>query len=412
MTDTRAPHRARTDGSSDGGPARGAPLDRRGFLRIAGLGAGTLAVAGAAGLTWKAVDGGVFASGTGAAYSAWDLVTSTARGPLAMVQAAVLAANAHNAQPWLFTISQDRIDVFADTSRNLGAMDPLLREMHISLGCAVENLVVAGPSNGFAPRVALLPNPSDSTHVASLELVPTSGSASPHYPAIWTRHTDRAAYDTARPIADEDLDALGAVVDDPSTRLVWFTAAGQHQEFGDLTIRATEAIIADEGQSAADYAWYRTSWQQIQTRKDGITIDPSGKPPVIRALAKLLPVTQEQNNAGWLSGTHDVQVPTAAAFGALVVPGRHDAAQHLAVGRSWQRLHLQATTAGLSMQPLCQVPERIDREESTGQEPVFTTAMQDLLPAGTHPIMTFRIGHPTADALRSPRRPASDVVTS
>ncbi|MDT7553158.1 MAG: hypothetical protein QOI16_1694, partial [Pseudonocardiales bacterium] len=49
-----------------------APIDRRGFLRTVGLGIGTLAVAGAAGVTWSTISGGVFATGTGPAYAAWD----------------------------------------------------------------------------------------------------------------------------------------------------------------------------------------------------------------------------------------------------------------------------------------------------------------------------------------------------
>jgi hypothetical protein len=36
--------------------------------------------------------------------------------------------------------------------------------------------------------------------------------------------------------------------------------------------------------------------------------------------------------------------------------------------------------------------------------------MSTMLPAGSHPIMTFRIGYPTDEALPSPRRPATDVV--
>jgi hypothetical protein len=51
-------------------PDTGAPMGRRRFLRIAGLAVGTAAVAGATGITWKAVDGGVFATGTGPAYAA------------------------------------------------------------------------------------------------------------------------------------------------------------------------------------------------------------------------------------------------------------------------------------------------------------------------------------------------------
>lgn len=62
------------------------------------------------------------------------------------------------------------------------------------------------------------------------------------------------------------------------------------------------------------------------------------------------------------------------------------------------------------MQPLCQVPERIDREQSAGLPADFTTAMAAMLPVGQQAITTFRIGNPTSDALRSPRRPAKEVT--
>jgi len=388
----------------------GRPIDRRSFLRIAGLGVGTLVAVGAGDLTWRAVDGGVFATGTGPAYAAWDESGPYGQDALGMVRAAVLAANAHNTQPWHFKVATNRIDLFADSSRNIGTMDPLNREMHLSLGCAIENLVLAGPPNGKAPTLTLLPDPTDPTHIARVDLVPTSRSASALFGAVPIRHTNRAAYNTKRPVAQRQLDGLGSLVDAPDTELVWFTRASDKRAFGDLTIRATEAIIADPQQAADDFAWYRTDWHEIQAKKDGITIDPSGQSPLIRALAKVLPVSRQQNNDGWLSGTRDTQIPTAAAFGALLVRDPLDPIQRLRVGRIWQRMHLSATAKGLAMQPLCQIPERIDREHSAGLPGEFTTAMSTMLPTRWHPIMTFRIGYPTAEALRSPRRPATDVV--
>ncbi len=385
-------------------------MDRRKFLKIAGVGAGTLAVTGAGGLTWRAVDGGVFATGTGPAYAAWNESRTPGRGAMGMVSAAVLAANAHNAQPWRFRVRGDRIDLFADTSRGLGAMDPLGREMQISLGCAIENLALAGPANGRAPRVTLMPDPADPTHMARVDLVRTPAPVSPLFDAIPRRHTNRAAYDTARPVTQQQRDELGALVDVPGIELVWFTTADDKRRFGDLTTRATRAIIADPRQAADDFAWYRTDWHEIQAKKDGITIDPSGKSLLIRDLAKILPVSQKQNNDGWLSGTQDTQSPTAAAFGALLVQDPLDPVQRLGVGRIWQRLHLTAIVRGLAVQPLCQVPERIDRERSAGLPADFSAAMSAMLPARRHAIMTFRIGYPTSDALRSPRRPSTDVA--
>lgn len=389
-------------------------MDRRGFLKILGLGVGTLTVAGAGGLTWRAVDGGVFATGTGPAYAAWDALSMSGRGPLALVRAAVLAANAHNTQPWHFRVTADRIDLYADTARSTGTIDPLGREMQISLGCAIENLALAGPPNGLSPAVTLQPDPADATHVAQVDLVPMRSPESPLraalYAAIPLRHTSRGAYDTTRHPSQGQLDALGSLVDAPAVELVWFTRAADKRTFGDLTTRATARIIADPRQAADDFAWYRTDWDEIQAKKDGITIDPSGQSALIRSLAKVLPVSQQQNNDGWLKGTRETQIPTAAAFGALVVRDPLDPIQRLLAGRSWQRLQLSATVSGLGMQPLCQVPERIDRELSAGLPADFGTAMAAMLPARWHPLMTFRIGLPTSEALRSPRRPAAEVV--
>jgi len=371
---------------------------------------GTLALAGAGGLTWRAVDGGVFATGTGPAYAAWDALSPAGQDSLGLVRAAVLAANAHNTQPWHFRVATDRIELFADASRSIGTMDPLGREMQISLGCAIENLALAGPPNGKTPTVRLLPEPSDPTHIARVDLVLTQKSASALFEAIPNRHTNRAAYDLGRPVSQGQLDALGNLVDAPDVELVWFTKAGDKRTFGDLTTRATKVIIADPQQAADDFAWYRTDWDEIQAKKDGITIDPSGQSTLIRSLAKVLPVSQKQNNDGWLRGTLETQIPTAAAFGALVVRDRLDPIARLRVGRIWQRIQLSATVQGLGMQPLCQVPERIDRERSAGLAPDFTDAMAVMLPPRSHAIMTFRIGYPTSEALRSPRHPATEVV--
>lgn len=385
-------------------------VSRRTVLQFLGLGAGVAAVAGATGLTWRAIDGGVFAAGTGPAYTAWDQAAVAGMDPMNLVRAAVLAANAHNTQPWLFVVTGGRIEVFADMTRTIGAMDPLFRELHLSLGCALENLVLAGPPSGLIASVELLPDPADVTHIATVTLAPTAPVRSTLSDVIAARHTNRAAYDTGRPVTGAQLAALGALADPLEAEVVWFTTDEEKQAFGELTIRATQAIIADPQQAADDYRWYRTSWSDIQQYKDGITIDPSGQSDLIRALAKLIPVSQEQNNTGWLSGTRDTQIPTAAAFGALTVADPHNPVQRLRAGRVWQRMQLAATVDGLVMQPLCQIPERIDREVSAGLPIDFGNAFAAMLPAKRHAVMTFRIGYPTAAAPPSPRRPATDVV--
>lgn len=387
------------------------PVGRRQLIGMIGLAAGSAAVAGAGGLTWRAVEEGVFATGTGPAYAAWEQWNPPGHDVLNLVRAGVLAASAHNTQPWLFRVARDHIDLYADPGRGMGSMDPLRREMHLSLGCALENVVLAGRPNGRRPAVTLMPDRAQSSHVARIQLDPAPVAHSPLYAAIPKRHTNRGVYDTGRPLSTGVVAGLRGLIgsDAGPVRLLWLTSEEDKRVFGELTVRATEAIIADPRQAADDYAWYRTGWQQIQSGKDGVTIDASGQSPLIRAAAKLLGTSRKQNQDGWLRATRDSQVATAAAFGILMVRDRLDAVQRLETGRAWQRTHLWATTRGLGVQPLNQVLERIDREDSAGLSPQFTDAMARLVPKGWHPLMAFRIGHPTVAVPASPRRPAEEA---
>jgi hypothetical protein len=366
-------------------------------------------VAGSGVLTWRAVDQGVFSTGEGPAYDAWD-VWRSGDGLIALVRPAILAANAHNTQPWVFELGTDRIDLFADTSRSMGTMDPLRREMVVSLGCALENLALAARANGLEPAIELLPDPADETHVARVDLSPGPREPSTMYLAIPDRHTDRAAYDTARPGDASTLEELGGLNDEADVSVVWITDPGSMRSFGELTVRATEAIVADPEQAADDYAWYRFDWDEIQAKKDGITFDASGATPLMRSFVKLIPTPSiETSGDGWVTVTRDRHVATAAAFGFVTAFDRGDDRQRLLAGRLYQRLHLSATSRGVSMQPLAQSVERADRELSAGLEPEFTNALEATVP-DHQVVLPFRIGYPTAETALSPRRPAEQVL--
>jgi nitroreductase len=385
-------------------------VNRRKVLQIAGA----TVVVGAGALAWRAVDQGVFSAGIGAAYEPWknwradDPVRA-----LRLVRAAVLAANPHNSQPWMFRVSDDSIDLFADTRRNIGAIDPFLREMYMGGGCALENLLIAGAGEGYAATVALLPDPRNPAHAAHIRLSSANTVASELYQAIPRRHTNRGRYDTGRTVPADALDRLAALgADLPEIRVIWFSTPEQRARVGDLIVAATEAIIADEQQSRDSAKWFRSSWRQVQDMRDGITLDAQSLPPLINAAAKILPpFDREAGDKAWLQATREQHVATAAAFGLLVVSDPRDNAMRIRGGRLWQRMHLSATVQGLAAQPLDQMPERADREQQLGIEPRFGTALKELVAdTGMQALMPFRIGYPTAVAKPSPRRDLKSVL--
>ncbi|MEP4733391.1 MAG: hypothetical protein ABJY16_12715, partial [Parvibaculum sp.] len=207
-------------------------------------GAGVLTLVAAGGAIWRAHDRGVFAEPSGAPYDPWEMWNATEYEdtPLALVAAGVLASNPHNTQPWVFRVSGAEIEVLADTTRHLGSFDPYLREMHIGLGCAIENMVLAGPANGYAVTVEPAPGSlldierGGLVRAATVHLAKADTESDPLYDAIPKRHTNRHPYDISRGFPEELLRGFTAMPDDENVAISLFTEGEAYAALGKAII--------------------------------------------------------------------------------------------------------------------------------------------------------------------------------
>jgi len=359
----------------------------------------------------------------GDAYAPWTLWNdSSIRGaPLALVAAGVLAANPHDTQPWLFAVAADSIEIYADTSRNLGAMDACVREMHLGLGCAIENMLTAAGANGYAAQLetetgSLLDVTERSRPVLAARLRLTRLARAipdPRYAAIPLRHTNRYAYDLARTPPAEWKDFTRALGVAGEIKVFLFEAGSpQRGVFDAAVVEATEAIIADKPMIADSDRWFRASSREIDARRDGPTLDAAGLSTFTLLLAHLFSVSAETSQRAWLEQTRDTQLPTAPIGGLIAVRDRYDRPGAIAAGRAWQRLHLDATARGMTLQPLNQPIEMIDRERQTGAGSAWARRVAGLTSEDWQATFSFRAGFSSTKASASPRRRLGDVVRS
>jgi len=387
--------------------------DRRGFL-IGGASAAALAALG-----YRAWDRGVWTAGQGDAYAPWaawrgDDVDGIER-PL---RAAILAANPHNTQPWLFRLGDDLINVFADRSRNLGAFDPFRREMHLGLGAAIENLVLASRAFGMAADVrpvdgTLALSPDDApAFAAQIAFAPTPASLDELFNSIPMRQTNRGPYRADQSLGREHLQRLAQVSADSVVRVHFIEDTHARAELGAMIVEATERIVDDPQMSTDSARWFRTGRRDIDTYRDGVIVDTSGVSPLTAAVSKLLPdLGAKSADQYWLAMTRDTQIATASVLGVILVRNRLDMRSAIDAGRAWQRLHLAATAQGVAAQPLNQPVEWIDRTAMLGRTDHFKSAIAKLASAPDwEPTFVFRLGFPERGAGHSPRRPLEDVL--
>jgi nitroreductase len=381
-------------------------------------GAGFAALA-LGGLGFRAWDRGVWSGGDGPAYAPWkDWQGNILDGLKRPLRAAILASNPHDTQPWLFQIGDNAITLFADRARNLGAFDPFRREMHLGLGAAVENLVLAARAFGFAAKVAptagtlsLSPDdtPASAAHIA---LTSTQAAHDALFEAIPRRHTNRGPYRADLTIPAEILRRFADLATDDTVRIVFVQDKNARSELGALIVEATVRIIGDPQMSADSARWFRTGRRDIAAHRDGVTVDTAGLSPFMIAASKLLPdLDAVSADRYWLSMTRETHVSTAPVLGMLLVRDRLDAPSALQAGRAWQRLHLAATAEGLAAQPLNQPVECIDRDAMLGRADSFGSALAKFGDArGWEPTFVFRLGVAERAATPSPRRPIEELL--
>ncbi len=308
-----------------------------------------------------------------------------------LIRYAMTAANGHNAQAWKFAIGESEITLLPDWSRRLAVVDPDDRELWISLGCALENLLIAARATGYVAEVAY-PGGQEFIRV---KLQVDLQQPEPLFKAIPLRQNTRSTYD-GRPVVSADFARLQAMPLEPGVSLSFASTPERLAVAADAVYSATLRQYADRAFIDELIAWLRFTRKEAMTTADGLFSRCSGNPEAPRWLGKRVvagtkPEKQAQADADKMR----------SSAGAVVIASRVDEpAAWVRVGQVYERLALTMTSLGIQSAFLNQPIE------VAGLRGEFQSAMGL---GNALPQLLVRYGHGPA-LPRSLRRPLQQVL--
>lgn len=304
-----------------------------------------------------------------------------------LVRYAILAPSSHNTEPWQFRVRENRIDVLLDFARWLKVADDDQRELHISVGCALENLLVAAEHFGLGHDSVLLPDANDPTLAATVNFSeqgqPCSHRPSVLFEMIPVRHTNHQRYED-RAIPDDVLQQLQSICVEDGIRLHLTADPEIKRQVDDLVVRGDAIEFADPAFRDELGYWigqgvFGTGWLMSKIGKLAVSYIDMGK-------------SQGQKDSDFLMSSPIL---------GLISSEQDDRQSQLRVGQVFQRLSLLAASHGIWCQPMSQIV----------QVPQLKAEVAAFIPeSGLVPQHPFRMGYAPAEQHHTPRRPLDEVL--
>jgi nitroreductase len=336
----------------------------------------------------------------------WALPLNPPTNPIelarALVGAAVLAPSDWNSQPWRMEVEGNSVRLVADPQRALPVTDPDRTGMMISLGAALENLLIAMRAYGLRPTVTYFPDGDRPRAVAEVSWVNGDLRRDRElFAAIPNRRTNRRGYD-GRGIFMQNRAALTAQVSD-DLRLHWMDDREQMRAIADLVHDATRSQILDPASQAERMSWMRFGDDEARERGDGVSVDALelGGPARWFAGRYFNPKSRWLGLGANSAAKQAREAIRSAGAMALFTTTRRTESLCVTCGQVYQRFALKATRLGIAHQPMS---APIEVEACRGD------LLRSFRAGGEQPLMLVRLGHAKAPR-PSVRRSVALVAT-
>ena len=314
----------------------------------------------------------------GAGYD--DLVSRIGRERADIIWYASFAPSSHNVQPWTVTIkSPDKWIIGSAEDRWLSEVDPKNREMLLSIGAFLENMIIAAKAYGFQVKIRVLArNPFD-PELLSLEL---RNAEREEYPL--QRLLERRTLRTGFKSENIDPQDFSFVVGGGEGFYYYPLLSTQAEWLDEVTVAATQQQVERDSVQEELARWIRWSDADARKYRNGLT-------PEAMDITGL---------AGWyvrnFYGSSDVlskdfrkatveraKKQVAESGGWIVVTSENNrSASLIETGRRFERMFLKVKDRSIGVHPMSQVLEESPWSERVAEMLMLDKPPQFLLRVG------------------------------
>lgn len=313
-----------------------------------------------------------------------------------LLRYAHLAPSGHNTQPWNFSIRGNKISVYEDLARNLPVVDPDNREMYISAGCALANLLIAAEHFHFGYKLDFFPEGKEDELVAVAEFFAEELEQSEFpenlFASITQRHTNRNEYET-RTINEESLQKLKECADEEGIRLDLIKEPQVKSEVAELIARGDVILMNNKAFRRELASWIRHNWTKSG---DGMPCYAFGIPGAISFLG---PFFIKSCNMSKSQSEKDRRFADQTPVLGILSSAKDDKLSCVKTGILFEKIALTATKIGILYAFLNQPIEL----------PELRQELKSLLKLEELPQLLFRLGYAKLRR-HTPRRPIQEVL--
>ncbi len=294
---------------------------------------------------------------------------------LELVRYATLAANGHNTQPWKFSVKKDSIAIYPDAHRRLKIVDPEDRELWISLGCALENMLVAAQAVGYSADVVY----PEKVNYIQLYFYAQRPKPTPLFGAILPRQNNRSEYD-GQELSANEFESIQTVVTEPGVTFVYMLTPQEIDTAAEYVYQGTLSQYEQREFVDELVSWLRFNRKEAISSLDGLFTPCTGNIEVPRWVGELVMSALEPQK----QADNDTRLLRSSSGVVVIASDGDDIGSWIRTGQVYERLALKMTSMDIQSAFLNQ-PVEVPALRGEFQQAIGLTAYR--------PQLLLRFGH-------------------